>query len=117
MKFAPWTDENQDSLVKFVLLYQAFLGTADNPNRSRNLEETRTALGILDAMSAISDVINPGTPKETRILKREGGELKLTDSELKLLQRFVDTYAGQVPFALAKTTLALKDELDAIASQ
>lgn len=116
LKFDPWSDENQASLVTFVLLYQAFLGTADNPNRSRSLEETRQAIHILDAFAAISDVRNAGTPNETRLLKLEGGALKVSESELQLLKRSVETYASQVPFALAKAAMDLKEFVDSATS-
>lgn len=108
LKFDPWTQEDQTSLVRFVLLYQAFLGTADNPNRSRNIEETRQAILILDAFSSVSDLVNNGQPNETRILKPEGGELKIEEAGIGLLKRSVEAWVGTVPFAMAKTAMDVK---------
>lgn len=116
LKFDAWTDDNQSSLVKFVLLYQAFLGTADNPNRARSLEETRHAIKILDGFSEISDVVNAGTMNESRVLKRDGGEIKVNDAELSLLKRSVETWVGTVPFAMARSAMELKDFVDGAAS-
>jgi hypothetical protein len=113
LKFDPWTEQDQDSLVTFVLLYQAFLGTADNPNRSRSLEETRQSIHILDAISEVSNVVNAGSQNEGRILKKEGGEITLDEQELNLLKRCVDTYVGQVPFSIAKSAMKMKDFVDA----
>lgn len=116
LKFDPWSQQDQTSIVRFVMLYQAFLGTADNPNRSRSLEETRTAIMILDALSKVSDVVNAGQMNESRVLKAEGGEIQIDEAGMKLLQRSVDAYVGQVPFAAAKSALDMKDFVDAAAA-
>lgn len=112
LKFEPWSDTSGDSLVNFVLLYQAFLGTADNPNRARSLEETRMAIKILDKLAKISDVKNANTTSETRMLKPGGGELVLEKPEHDLLKRCVDTYVGSVPFGMARSAIEMKDFLD-----
>jgi hypothetical protein len=98
------------------MLYQAFLGTADNPNRSRNIEETRTSILVIDALAKVSDVVNTGQMNETRILKAEGGEVSLDEAAFKLLQRSVDAYVGQVQFAMAKSAMDMKDFVDAAAA-
>lgn len=116
LTFDPWSEEDQTSLIRFVLLYQAFLGTADNPNRSRNLEETRQAIKILDAFSAISDVVNAGQPNETRMLKREGGSAEVDEAGHLLLKRAVEAWVGTVPFAMAKTAMDVKDFVDGATS-
>jgi hypothetical protein len=116
LKFDPWTQQDQTSLVRFVMLYQAFLGTADNPNRSRNIEETRTSILVIDALAKVSDVVNTGQMNETRILKAEGGEVSLDEAAFKLLQRSVDAYVGQVQFAMAKSAMDMKDFVDAAAA-
>lgn len=116
LKFDPWTQDNQASLVRFVLLYQAFLGTADNPNRSRNIEETRQAIKILDAFSQISDLVNGGQPNETRLLKADGGELQIEEAGLGLLKKSVESWVGTVPFAMAKTAMDVKDFVDGASS-
>lgn len=110
--FAPWTDDAQESLVLFVMLYTAFMGTADNPNRARSLEETRTALKVLEAIDAISETTNSGQPSEFRRLKDEGGVLVLDPTMWALLQRCVDAWVGSVPFAAAKQAMALKTLVD-----
>lgn len=112
LKFAPWSQEDQKSLLHFVLLYQAFLGTADNPNRARSLEETRQAIKILDAFADISDVVNAGSANEGRILKADGGTLTLDEASLALIRRAVDSFVASVPFSLAKTAIELKDWVD-----
>lgn len=117
LKFDPWTPKEQTSLVRFVMLYQAFLGTADNPNRSRNIEETRMAISILDAFSKISNLVNAGQMNETRMLKEEGGELEIDEASMKLLQRSVDAYVAQVPFGAAKSAMDMKDFVDAAVSK
>lgn len=114
LTFAPWTEDAPDSLVEFVLFYNAFMGTSDNPNRSRTLEETRQALHLLDSFDRISDLMNPGAPNEQRRLKPKGGDLVMDDAAHALLQRCVDTYAATAPFAMAKIAMRLKDKIDSI---
>jgi hypothetical protein len=117
LPFTAWTDDAQTPAVEFALLYQAFLGTADNPNRSRSLEETRSAIKVLDAFASISDHVNVGQPNETRLLNREGGELRLEADAHQLLQRAIDAWVGTVPFAMAKFALDLKQKVDGATSQ
>jgi hypothetical protein len=112
LKFDPWSPEDQTSLVRFVLLYQAFLGTADSPNRSRSLEETRQAIKVLDGLADISDLMSAGTDSESRRLKQGGGTLIIDEVGLNLLKRSVEAYVGTVPFAMARTAMALKEFVD-----
>jgi hypothetical protein len=112
LQFGSWTDEAQGPAVQFALLYQAFLGAADNPNRARGLEETRAAISVLDAMAEISDLVNAGHPNETRLLKPEGGILTVDAVGHGLLQRSVDAWVGTVPFALAKVAMDVKMLVD-----
>jgi hypothetical protein len=109
LTFDPWSETDQSSLIKFVLLYQAFLGTADNPNRSRSLEETRQAIKILDLFASVSNVVNPGSPNENRLLMAGGGSISLTESEYSLIKRCVETYVAQVPFSIARSAMELQD--------
>lgn len=117
LPFAAWTEDAQTPAVEFALLYQAFLGTADNPNRARNLEETRAALKVIDAFASISELVNVGQPNETRLLKQDGGDLRLEADGHQLLQRAVDAWVGLVPFAMAKLALDLKHKVDSATSQ
>lgn len=112
LQFGPWTEDAQVPAVQFALLYQAFLGSADNPNRARGLEETRAAIRVLDAMAEISELVNAGQPNETRLLKPAGGTLTLDLTGYGLLQRSLDAWVGTVPFAMAKIALDLKNFVD-----
>lgn len=117
LKFDPWTQEDQKSLLRFVLLYQAFLGTTDNPNRARSLEETRLAIKILDHLAEISTVVNAGMQNEGRMLKAEGGAVELDDAAFQLIKRSVDSFVAAAPFSLAKSAIDLKDFVDSATSK
>lgn len=117
LTFKPWTETENESLAMFTVVYRAFLGMADNPNRAQGIQETRNAIKILDQFAAIADVVNAGTENEGLRLKKDGGTITLDDAQFTLLKRGVETWAGQVPFGLAKMAVEAVDFVDSATSQ
>lgn len=110
--FAPWTATNLESNSLFAMIYGAFIGGVDNPNRARSIEETRHAIKVLEAFEAISDVKNEGTDQEARSLKEQGGSVILPQAAHALLSRCVTDWASTAPFAAAKLVMKVKDFVD-----
>lgn len=109
--FAPWEKGTEDSSILFTNLYHGFIGRTDNPNRARTIEETRTAIKVLDGLDGISVVEDMGQ-YSTRLLKNEGGSVELTDDGFKLLQTAIDAFVGSLPFAMARAGITLKTFVD-----
>lgn len=111
LTFEPWTDDMPESATRFSTLYQIFIGAANNPNRASSLEDTHSALKVLDAFDMVSETVTDNG-EEGRRLKAEGGDMMLTEAAHKLIQRTVDAWLGTVPFAAARVAMKLKTFVD-----
>jgi len=110
--FGAYTPEKPAESHLFNVVYSAFLGVVNNPNRAANIEETRAAVLVLDAIDQITDLSGENTPQESRALKPLGGALILGDRALALLKRTTDAYVTTAQLAIARIAIQAKDRVD-----
>ena len=110
--FAPYTPADTSSATLFSLVYGGFIGMVNNPNRAANIEDTRSAVQVLDAIEAVTDLSNANTAEETRSLKPAGGVLILSERALALLKKTTDAFVATAPYAIARLALQCKDMVD-----
>jgi hypothetical protein len=109
IKFPAVSEDGGEASGLFTNMYLMFLGNQDNPNRAQSIEETRTAIKLLDSMDAISKLMLVPDVGQVRVLADAGGDLILQEAEKALLIKGLDAYLEKAPFINARLGIKIRD--------